>query len=378
MIRRLAKSSVSKSVKDLRFFQSESHFQPFGNRHGPPGRSANSGITATVFGAYGFVGRYFLSELGSVGSRVYVPYRGCELEVRHLKPMFDLGQLGLMAFSPRDEASILESIKHSDIVINMIGKYYETKHIVPSRNAEGRLSRTNYSYEDVNVSIPRTLARLSAQAGVKSFIHVSALAADPDSASEWSRTKAAGEDAVREEFPNAIVVRPAIVFGPEDRFLNWIAESMERLPISPLVNGGQTLIQPVYAADVGKGLMELVYNWEEFQGDTFQFAGPAEYSYKEVYEYVSDVTLHRKPLVDVPVPVAKLAGRVVNNLIQPFFTEDSIIQLTENVVANSDASTGLRNLSDLGIEPLSMDKVAFDYLHRFRAGGHFVTVRGYH
>ena len=90
------------------------------------------------------------------------------------------------------------------------------------------------------------------------------------------------------------------------------------------------------------------------------------------------MTLHRKPLVDVPVPVAKLAGRVVNNLIQPFFTEDSIIQLTENVVANNAASTGLRNLSDLGIEPLSMDKVAFDYLHRFRAGGHFVTVRGYH
>merc|ERR1719453_823865 len=97
------------------------------------GRSSISGITATVFGGYGFMGRYFIEELGLIGSRVYIPYRGCELEVRHLKPMFDLGQLGLMPFSPRDDASIMETIRSSDVVINMIGKHYETKHIVPTR-----------------------------------------------------------------------------------------------------------------------------------------------------------------------------------------------------------------------------------------------------
>ena len=184
---------------------------PFNTRYGPPGRAANSGITATVFGAYGFVGRYYMDELGSIGSRVYAPFRGCELEVRHLKPMFDLGQLGLMPFSPRDHDSIVESIKNSDIVVNMIGKYYETKHIVPTRRADGSLSRINYSYDEVHTEIPRILARLAKQHGAKAFIHMSALSADPNSLSEFSRSKARGEAAVREEFPGAVSIVAYII-----------------------------------------------------------------------------------------------------------------------------------------------------------------------
>lgn len=109
-----------------------------------------------------------------------------------------------MAYSPRDEESIIASIKNSDVVVNLIGKYYETKHLVPTRRADGSLSRINYSYEDVNVKIPETLARLSREAGVKSFIHMSALAADPESSSRWARTKAEGEAAVRQQFPEAV------------------------------------------------------------------------------------------------------------------------------------------------------------------------------
>lgn len=135
---------------------------------------------------------------------MYVPFRGCELEIRHLKPMFDLGQLGLMPFSPRDRESIYEAVKKSDVVINLIGKHYETKHIVPTRRADGSLSRVNYDFEEVNVTIPRILAEISKEAGVESFIHVSALSADPESKSKWSRTKYQGELAVREAFPEAV------------------------------------------------------------------------------------------------------------------------------------------------------------------------------
>ena len=126
-----------------------------------------------------------------------MPFRGCEMEPRHLKPMFDLGQLGLMPFSPRDEESIKESIRNSDIVINMIGKHYETKHVVPTRREDGELSRVNYSFNETHVEIPRTLARLCKEAGVETFVHVSALAADPNSESAWSRSKYEGELAVR-------------------------------------------------------------------------------------------------------------------------------------------------------------------------------------
>lgn len=117
-------------------------------------------------------------------------------------------------------------------------------------------------------------------------------------------------------------------------------------------------------------------NYEDFAGETFQFTGPAEYTYKEVAEYVQDVTFLRKNLVDVPVPVASAAGAVLEHAITPFWTQDMCAQLLEDVVKKNDSS--LKTLQDLNIEPVHMDQMAFDYLHRFRKGGHFTLVKGYH
>lgn len=334
------------------------------------------------------------------------------MEVRHLKPMFDLGQLGLMSFSPRDEQSIIESIKHSDVVINMIGKHYETKHIVPTRRADGTLSRINYDFNEVHSEIPRRLARLAREHNVPTFIHFSSLSANPKSHSRWSQSKARGEAAVREEFPSAIIVKPATVFGAEDRFLNWIGEACERLPFFPLINGGSALVQPVYAVDIGKAVMNIINKRDKFAGRDFELAGPAEYSYKEVVEFVSDVSTVKKPLVDVPFAVANLAAKFVNETISPFLTPDMIEQLQEDVLPTKQGLTlkdfspeaikkltsssveGLEDIDleaivkreatrpltfkDLDMEPASMDKAAFDYIHRFRPGGHFTLVQGYH
>lgn len=167
-------------------------------------------------------------------------------------------QLGLMPFSPRDRESIYEAVKKSDVVINLIGKHYETKHLVPTRRTDGTLSRVNYDFEEVHATIPRVIAEVAKEAGVPAFIHVSSLSADPNSKSKWSRTKAAGEAAVREVYPDSVIVRPATIFGPEDRFLNWIAETMARAPYFPLLNGGSTLVQPVYAVDVGKAIFRII------------------------------------------------------------------------------------------------------------------------
>jgi NADH dehydrogenase (ubiquinone) 1 alpha subcomplex subunit 9 len=350
--------------------------QPFDIKFGTGGRSSNSGITATVFGAYGFVGRYLVNELGQCGSRVYVPFRGCELEVRHLKPMCDLGQLGLMPFSPRDRDSIRESLENSDIVINMIGKHYETKHLVPTRRADGSLSRVNYDFEEVNVTIPETIAEIAKEAGVKAFIHVSALSADKNSLSKWSRTKAEGEEAVRRKFPDAIIVKPATVFGHEDRFLNWIAELNQRSKIFPLIDGGVNLVQPVHAEDVGRALMAIIEDHEKYKGCTFQLFGPAEYTYKEIVEFVADVTTVHKEFRLVPAQYAAMAGSVVETLIAPVLTKDGVAQMTEDNVMRDDPTW--LTLTDLGIEANSMDKAAFDFLHRFRPGGHFTLVSGYH
>ena len=293
-----------------------------------------------------------------------------------LKPMFDLGQLGLMPFSPRDEESILRSMEHSDIVINLIGKHYETKHVVPHRMIDGKPSRVNFTFDEVHSDVPRRIARMAAQAGVKSFIHMSALAADPTASSAWSRSKAMGEIAVREEFPDAIIVRPATVFGPEDRFLNWIGDTLEQLGCMPLLNDGNAMVQPVYATDVAHALMAIVNRHKEFKGATFELAGPAEYTFREVTEYVQDVIASEKPVVSVPTGVAALAGSLLQNVVNPILTQDGVLQMTEDVLRSGDP--GVHTFADLGMKPVSMDKVAFDYMHRFRPGGHFTQVEGYH
>ena len=343
-------------------------------RYGKGGRSSNSGLTVTVFGSTGFVSRYLLSELGSCGTRVYAPFRGDELDVRHLKPMFDLGQLGLIPFSARDRESIRESIKNSDVVVNLIGKSYETKHVVPTRRANGKLSRTNFSFEETHVDVARNIAEVAKECGVSRFIHVSATAANANSSSRWSRSKAEGEAAVRKVIDDAIIVRLNTVFGPEDRFLNLIAEASKRLPFFPLINGGQNLVQPVYVADVAKGLHSLIQNYDDYRGSTFDFSGPSDYTYKEIAEFVQDVTLLRKRLVDVPVPLALKAGAVVENWMNPFFSEDAVSRILEDVIPAEDT----RKISELGVELGSLDRLAFDYLHRFRQGGHFTLVQGYH
>lgn len=350
--------------------------RPYDIKFGSGGRSSNSGITATVFGAYGFMGRYIVNELGLCGSTCYVPFRGCEMEVRHLKPMFDLGNLGLMPFSPRDRESIFESLKHSDVVINLIGKHYETKHLAPKVQENGTISRVNYDFETVHIKIPETIAELAKAAGVKTMIHVSALAADEHSESKWAWSKAVGEQAVRNKFNEAIIVRPATVFGAEDRFLNWIAETMSRSPYFPLLNGGENILQPVAAEDVGRALMSILEQHHHFAGKTFQLAGPAEYSYKEIAEFVSDVTTLNKSLIDVSESNAMMVGDFVQSLINPVLTPDMVKQMQEDVVLKNDPS--LLTFKDLNIEPKSMDKIAFDYLHRFRKGGHFTLVEGYH
>lgn len=164
-----------------------------------------------------------------------------------------------MPFSGRDEDSIRNAIKDSDVVINLIGKSYETRHIVKTRRADGSLSNINYDFDEVNVEMPAKIARIAKECGAKSFIHMSALSANSNSNSKWSRTKAAGEVAVRKEFPEAIMVKPAHVFGPEDSYLNWFGEMASLLSYVPLVNGGETLHQPVHSSDIGRAVMSIIY-----------------------------------------------------------------------------------------------------------------------
>lgn len=351
---------------------------PFKPRYGPGGRHSQSGITATVFGGTGFLGRYVIGQLGQRGSLVYIPYRGCEMEVRHLNQMFDHGQVGMMPYSPRDEESIYEAVKNSDVVINLIGKDYETKHLIPTRRKDGTISNTNYSFEDTLVTIPQTIARISREAGVKSFIHMSALSADYNSESRWARCKARGEEVVRQEFSDAIIIRPADVFGHEDKFLNYIGTASEMMPVLPLTGYGRTRCQPVHSSDIGVAVNRIINGHKEFAGKTFELAGPEVYTHREVVEFVADLTTLRTDMLNVPFPILAMVADVVNILIEPFINRDKLIRLTEDNVLEPSNSPDVLTFEDLGIAPASMEDHAFDYMHRFRPGGHFRLVEGYY
>mmetsp|Transcript_12571 Transcript_12571/g.16507 ORF Transcript_12571/g.16507 Transcript_12571/m.16507 type:complete len:428 (+) Transcript_12571:53-1336(+) len=336
------------------------------------------GITATVFGAGGFLGRYVCQGLANMNARAYLPNRGCEMELRHLKPLFDqncLGQVAFPFYSPRDDDSIRAAMAKSDIVINLIGKYYQPKHVVPVRKINGKPSRINYTFEEMNVEIPAKIARFAKEMGIRRVIHVSALSSDKESTSDFARTKAEGEEAVKAEFPSAVVVRPAIMYGPEDRFLNWFATAAEKSRFIPLVNGGSPLVQPVYVTDVAKAIEKIVVD-AKYDGKTFDLAGEEDYTWKEVAEFVYDITEQKHRLVNMPGAMAEKLGEFTQELAHPVWTKDIAIQQSVDNILDPDSPN--LTFADLDIKPRSMEDVAFYFLHRFREGGHFLHAEGYH
>ena len=147
----------------------------------------------------------------------------------------------------------------------------------------------------------------------------------------------------------------------------------------PILNDGSTLTQPIYSHDVAKAMLQIIYNHNNYEGKTFQLYGPAEYTYKELAEFVGDITIKKKPLLSIPTSLALRVGSIIETLINPTLTSDMIYQMQENVLPKVDGNAKeWLTMKDLNIEPVSMDKVAFEYLHRFRQGGHFTLAEGYH
>uniref|UniRef100_A0A4X1UP33 NADH dehydrogenase [ubiquinone] 1 alpha subcomplex subunit 9, mitochondrial n=1 Tax=Sus scrofa TaxID=9823 RepID=A0A4X1UP33_PIG len=225
--------------------------------HGKGGRSSVSGIVATVFGATGFLGRYVVNHLGRMGSQVIVPYRCEPYDTMHLRPMGDLGQIIFMEWNGKDKDSIRKVVEHSNVVINLVGREWETK---------------NFDFEDVFVKIPHAIAQVSKEAGVEKLIHISHLNADIKSPSRYLRSKAVGEKEVRAAFPEATIIKPSDIFGREDRFLNYFA-SMRWFGGVPLISlGKETVKQPVYIVDVSKGIINAIKD-PDAKGKTFAFVG---------------------------------------------------------------------------------------------------------
>ncbi|WWD22150.1 hypothetical protein CI109_106639 [Kwoniella shandongensis] len=277
-------------------------------RYGPStgGRSSDSGHTVTVFGCTGFLGRYLVQKLARQGTQVVIPYRD-EDEKRRLKIMGDLGQIVPLEWDARNLDQTAEAVRHSDVVYNLVGRDYETR---------------NYSYEDVNVNVAKSIAEVSASLDVPRLVHVSHLNASPDSASAFYRTKFAGERAVRDAFPEATIVRPSQLFGYEDWLLNGIAQ----WPIFFKLNEGKTKLLPVHVMDVAAALDKMLNAPVTSVASTFALPGPVLHSHNSLHSLVSQFTL--KPVSSAPTlpkPVAKLFATAVNRGIWwPTISPDEI------------------------------------------------------
>uniref|UniRef100_A0A7R9EYU0 NADH dehydrogenase [ubiquinone] 1 alpha subcomplex subunit 9, mitochondrial n=1 Tax=Timema bartmani TaxID=61472 RepID=A0A7R9EYU0_9NEOP len=240
-------------------------------RRGTGGRSSFNGVVATVFGASGFLGRYVCNRLGKTGSQVIVPYRGDHYDVLRLKLVGDLGQVLFLPYHLKDDTSIRKALKYSNVVINLVGREWETK---------------NFTFADVHIDGARRLARLAREAGVEKFIHVSSLNADPNpqplilsKGSQCLISKYWGEQAVREEFPDAVIFKPGIIYGQEDRFIRSYTYFWRRqLRALPLwKKGEETIKQPVYVADVAAAIMSAVKD-PDSAGKTYQAVGLNEHT----------------------------------------------------------------------------------------------------
>lgn len=318
-------------------------------------------LKVTVFGAStGSLGRSVVYELASHGVTCMIPYRGEGDEVRHLKQSGDVGKVNPIPFHPRDEQSIRDCIGNSDIVLNLVGKYYETKNLYLKKN---------YTYQDVNIYFPERLARICNDMGVKHFLHVSALQQNLKHRSEWARTKAKGEEVVRATKPETCIVRPADMFGEDDRVLQWIGRQFHIYPWLININGGAALKQPVWYGDVAMAIRKYCAAPETFDGKTMELAGPEVMAWSQLVEWFREVTETKRVPPRTPTAIARMYAGLLEFGPKPYISRSEVdLRVTDNVL---DPHTTCLTFKDLGITPHTIEEKGFSAIMRYRKGGHW-------
>lgn len=329
-------------------------------RKGTGGRSSVSGIIATVFGATGFLGRYVVQQLAKTGSQVLVPFRGSEDSPRHLKLMGDLGQIVPMKYDPRDENSIKAVVAKSNVVINLIGREYETR---------------NFSFEEVNVVISERLAKIAKEhGGIVRFIQLSCLGASSASPSKLQRTKAAAEEVVRRELPEATILRPAAMIGTEDRILNKWAQIAKKWSVLPIIGDGSTRIQPVYVIDVAAAIIAALKDDGTSIGRTYELGGPDLFTIDELVHLMFETIREEPRFIKIPIPIARLISSprefLLNKVPFPLPTPEIFNQdYVDSLLADNVVSQDALKFTDLGVVPHKLRGYPIEFLFQYRNGG---------
>jgi uncharacterized protein YbjT (DUF2867 family) len=307
----------------------------------------------TVFGGSGFVGRHVVAALAKRGYRVRVAVRKPTL-APYLQPLGNVGQIQTVQANLRYPQSIELALRGADHVVNLVGIPYESG---------------GQRFKSVQADGARAVAEAAKAHGIP-LTHMSAIGADTQSPSVYARTKGEGEKAVQEVLKEAIILRPSIIFGPEDHFFNRFADMARFSPFLPLIGGGKTLFQPVYVGDVAEIVARTVDGTVE-HGKVYELGGPEEMSFRRCMEEMLDVIDRKRILLPIPWFAARIIGAVAALLPKPTITGDQVTLLQhDNVVSDAARNEG-RTLDGVGIRPTGTDVVLPSYLWRYREQGQF-------
>ncbi len=313
----------------------------------------------TVFGGSGFLGRHVVRALAKRGYRIRVAVRRPDL-AGHLQPLGRVGQIHAVQANLRYPASVEAAARDADIVINLVGILFE---------------RGRQSFDAVQAFGAEAVALAAAAYGAR-LIHVSALGAAENARSHYARSKAIGEKLVLAAVPSAVILRPSVVFGPEDDFFNKFAAIARCAPALPLIGGGHTLFQPVFAGDVASAVAAAIEARAK-AGQIYELGGPEVKSFKELMQFMLATVGRRRALVPIPFALANFQAWFLQFMPKPLLTPDQVELLRSDTIVSGEAKREGRTLEALGIDPIAMEIIVPSYLWRFRKTGQF-KVPGLH
>ena len=302
----------------------------------------------TVFGGSGFLGRHTVRALAKAGWRIRVAVRYPH-QAFFLPPAGHVGQIQIVKADVTDPDQVAAAVAGADAVVNLTGILFQRGH---------------QTFDGVQGEGPGNIAEAARKAGVKTFVHISAIGADAEGESKYARSKAEGEARVRAAFPEAVILRPSIVFGPEDGFFNLFAGLARLSPILPLIGGGKTKFQPVFVGNVAAAI-GVALDDVSTRGRTYELGGPNIYSFKEILEIILRAIDRKRLLVPIPFGLATFKAFFLQMMPKPLLTPDQVKSLKHDNVA------GVPGLAELGIVPTSVEAEVPAYLWRFRPKGQY-------
>ena len=303
-----------------------------------------------IFGAGGFLGKHLMRQLTNLDYRVKVATRNPYLK-GYLKPLGNPGQIELFKtniFNPED---IKQVLKNCDLAINLVGILYETR---------------KQKFNQVHAKFPYLLSNLCNEIGVKNLVHISALGVREGHISKYMQSKLEGEKNIQKVFKPSVILRPSVVFGPEDKFFNVFASIAQFSPALPLIGGGKVKFSPIYVGDVAKAIVKTL-KLENSKPKIYELGGPKNYSFKELMEILLEEIKKKRFLIPIPFSVAKLQSYFLQMMPNPLLTSDQVDMLKYNNIVSGEYPT----LEDLGIRGKTIQSILPKYIYRFRTGGQF-------